>query len=188
MAKTFQLSTVDLTTLMALMPSPVFEKRRRRGFSYDGTTLTVEDDAEAARLLTVMADPRWRDTAKIKQLKGHAAYLRYKKEIAGITVHNIPIATDRDSQVKTMIVQMMALADPTMVFSWKKQDGSFAQLTAQQVIDIGKAVVAHVQACYAAEANAGATITANPAAVTEANIEAIFSAIQSTPRVGYVHV
>jgi Domain of unknown function (DUF4376) len=178
MTKTFQLSTADLTTLMALMPAPVFDKRRRRGVSFDGTMLTVEDDAEAARLLTVMADPRWRDTAKIKQLKGHAAYLRYKKEIAGITVHNIPISTDRDSQVKLMVAMIMAQADPTMIFPWKKSDGSFAQLTAQQVIDIGKAVVAHVQACFAAEANAGATITANPAAVTEANIEAIFSRVR----------
>ena len=177
MAKTFQLSTVDLTTLMALMPSPVFEKRRRRGFSYDGTTLTVEDDGEAARLLTVMADPRWRDRALVTQLKGYAAHARYQKEIAGITVNGIPIATDRAGQMRAIAAQMMAIADPTMVFHWKKADGSFAQLTADQVIAIGKAVVMHVQACFGAEASISAALSANPALMTQARIDAMFAAI-----------
>jgi Domain of unknown function (DUF4376) len=177
MAKTFQLSTADLTALMALMPSPVFENRRRRGFSYDGTTLTVQDDSEAARLLTVMADPRWRDRALVTQLKGYAAHARYRKETAGITVNGIPIATDRDGQMRAIAAQMMAIADPTTVFHWKKADGSFAQLTADQVIAIGKAVVLHVQACFGAEASISAALTANPALMTQARIDAMFAAI-----------
>jgi len=177
MAKTFQLSTADLTALMALMPSPVYENRRRRGFSYDGTTLTVEDDGEAARLLTVMADPRWRDRALVTQLKGYAAHARYQKEIAGITVNGIPIATDRAGQMRAIAAQMMAIADPTMVFHWKKADGSFAQLTADQVIAIGKAVVMHVQACFGAEASISAALSANPALMTQARIDAMFAAI-----------
>ena len=177
MAKTFQLSTADLTALMALMPAPVFEKRRRRGCSYDGTTLTVQDDGEAARLLTVMADPRWRDRALVTQLKGYAAHARYQKEIAGITVNGIPIATDRAGQMRAIAAQMMAIADPTMVFHWKKADGSFAQLTADQVIAIGKAVVMHVQACFGAEASISAALTANPALMTQARIDAMFAAI-----------
>jgi hypothetical protein len=177
MAKTFQLSIADLTALMALMPSPVYENRRRRGFSYDGTTLTIEDDAEAARLLTVMADPRWRDRALVTQLKGYAAHARYQKEIAGITVNGIPIATDRAGQMRAIAAQMMAIADPTMVFHWKKADGSFAQLTADQVVAIGKAVVMHVQACFGAEASISAALSANPALMTQARIDAMFAAI-----------
>jgi len=178
MARTFQFSIDDLTALMALMPAPVFDNRRRRGFAYDGKTLTVQDDGEAARLQTILADPRWRDRALMTQLKGYAAHARYQKEIAGITVNGIPVATDRDGQMRAMAAQVMATADPTMVFHWKKADGSFAQLTADQVVAIGKAVVMHVQACFGAEASIHAALSANPALMTQARIDAMFAAIR----------
>lgn len=178
MAKTFRLTVEDVTALIALMPTPL-RAGRRQGFSFDGSVLTIEDDAEAAKVATIIADRRWRDRAMVTQLKGYAANARYQKEIAGIVVDGIPIATDRDGQTRIMAAQMLAtFSDPKTIFHWKKADGSFAALTPLQVIAIGKAVVTHVQACFAAEANVNAAIATNPTSMTEAKIDSAFAAIR----------
>jgi hypothetical protein len=175
MAKTFQLAVTDVAALMALMPG----NQRRKGYSYNGSVLTIEDDREAARVAAIIGDQRWRDRALGTQLKGYASRARYLKESAGITVDGNPIATDRDAQSRILAAHMLALvADPATIFHWKKRDGSFAQLTPLQVIAIAKAVAAHVETCFDAEARINAAIMANPLSMTEVKIDSAFAAIQ----------
>jgi Domain of unknown function (DUF4376) len=176
MAKTFKLSMDDLTALMTVLPMPP-GVRRRRGFSYDGSTLTIEDDGEAARVAGLMGNRQWISQAMTTRLKGYAAVARFNREVAGIVVNGVPVGTSREDQAKIAAAQLMAAANPQMVFHWKKPDGSFVHLTAKQVVSIGEAVAAHVQACFAAEDSIGTAINA-AASMSEAQIDAAFAAIK----------
>jgi hypothetical protein len=176
MAKTFNLKLSDLADLIALIPSPP-GMRRRSGFSYDGTTLTVKDDAEAAKVASIINDRQWLSRAKVAKLKGYAANARFNREVAGIVVDGISVGTTREDQARIVAAQLMAAANPQLTFHWKKPDGSFARLTSEQVVSIGEKVSAYVQACFAVEDTVGTTI-AQPTSMTEAQIDAAFATVK----------
>ncbi|MDR3473316.1 MAG: DUF4376 domain-containing protein [Devosia sp.] len=92
-------------------------------------------------------------------LKTVAADKRWQVETGGITVSGAAIPTDRASQA--MITGAVAFAqlnsDASIDF---KAGGGFVTLTAAQMIAVGQAVGAHVQACFAAEKAIDADIDA----------------------------
>lgn len=100
-------------------------------------------------------------------LAGYAAQKRYAIETGGITFAGGRVATDRESQAMINGAFNLAKDDPATTIKFKSGAG-FATLTAEQVIALGRAVAAHVQACFAAEAAVLEAISATPAVVSSA--------------------
>lgn len=90
--------------------------------------------------------------AKAKEAKyQEIAQSRYASEISGITVDNIKIKTDRESQALITGAALQALLDPAYTCNWKTESG-FVTLTAEQIQGVAVAVRQHVQACFDREA------------------------------------
>ena len=109
-------------------------------------------------------------------LAGYAAAVRYAKEIGGTTVNGMRVATD--DRAKTMLIgtRIAAEADPKFTTPWVGSDGVPVTLTAEQVIGLSDAVLAHVQACFVAYGVVAAGIAATPATVTsQAQVDAAFA-------------
>ena len=91
----------------------------------------------------------------LEQLKARKraeiAAARYIAETAGIIINGVSIATDRDSQALLTGAAVSAMLDDTYTVEWKQPDGSFVSLNAAQIIELGKAVRAHVEACFNSE-------------------------------------
>lgn len=79
------------------------------------------------------------------------ASARYASEISGITVDNIKIKTDRESQALITGAVLQALQDPAYSCQWKTEAG-FVSLTAEQIQGVAVAVRQHVQGCFDREA------------------------------------
>lgn len=86
------------------------------------------------------------------QKKTEIASARYDAETGGCTVNGVTIATDRGSQALLTAAVVTARLDPEFKTQWKCADGRFKQLDAFQLRAIGDAVTAHVEACFAREA------------------------------------
>ena len=86
------------------------------------------------------------------QKKVEIAAARYAAETGGCTVDGVTIATDRGSQALLTAAVVMARMDPEFKTQWKCADGHFVDLNAMQLRAIGDAVIAHVEACFAREA------------------------------------
>lgn len=92
-------------------------------------------------------------------LKVYAASKRWQVETGGITVAGAAVKTDRASQAMITGAFAYAQANPSASIAFKAADG-FVMLTAAEVEAIAKAVGAHVQASFAAEAAIVAAIEA----------------------------
>ena len=77
---------------------------------------------------------------------------RYAAETGGCTVNDVTIATDRGSQALLTAAVVTARLDPEFKTHWKCANGHFVDLDAMQLRAIGDAVIAHVEACFAREA------------------------------------
>lgn len=93
------------------------------------------------------------------QLAAYAADARWRKEVGGIVVSGSPVATDRQSQSMLAGAHVYVQANPAATIRWKGTDG-FTTLDAAGVTALALAVGNHVQACFAAEAEIDAAITA----------------------------
>lgn len=80
------------------------------------------------------------------------AAARYAAETGGCTVDSVTIATDRGSQALLTATVVTARLDPEFKTRWKCADGRFVTLDAMQLRAIGDAVIAHVEGCFAREA------------------------------------
>lgn len=110
------------------------------------------------------------------QLKAYAAYVRYQKEVVGVTVNGVRIPSDRSTQAKLTAAALFATIDNTRTFNWKLADGSFtATLSAAQVIATAQAVGVHVNQCFVIESQVVAQIDAGTL-VSLAQIDAAFAA------------
>lgn len=121
--------------------------------------LTGVDDALLADVLAVWGDspvipddpaPTFDElkTAKYDEI----ASARYAAETGGCTVDGVTIATDRGSQALLTAAVVTARLDPEFKTRWKCADGRFVTLDAMQLRAIGDAVTAHVESCFAREA------------------------------------
>ena len=84
--------------------------------------------------------------------RAEIAAARYAAEIGGCTVDGVTIATDRGSQALLTAAVVSARLDLEFKTRWKCADGHFVALDAFQLRAIGDAVTAHVEACFAREA------------------------------------
>ena len=88
-------------------------------------------------------------TEQLKERKrAEIAAARYEAEVAGIEVNGVSIATDRDSQSLLTGAAVSAMLDENYSVEWKQPDGTFISLNAVQIIELGKAVRAHVEMCF----------------------------------------
>lgn len=106
------------------------------GWTYDGQTFSAPKPA----------------TLTVEEQLAVIAARRYVAEAAGITISDMPIATDRDSQALITGAALAAYLDGTYSCNWKTGD-SFVKLDAATILSIAKAVRAHVQACFDREAD-----------------------------------
>lgn len=83
--------------------------------------------------------------------KREIANARYTAETGGVTIDDMRIATDRDSQSLITGAALAATMDSGYTLNWKTVSG-FVELTAAQIIAVAQAVRAHVQICFDIEA------------------------------------
>ena len=107
-------------------------------------------------------------------LVGYAADARWRKEVGGITVSGLPVATDDRSKQMLMGARVAANADPAFHTPWVGADGSIYPLDAPQIIALSNAVLAHVAACFATFAAIKIGIAAGTI-TTRAQVDAAFT-------------
>jgi len=106
-------------------------------------------------------------------LKAYLADKRWQAEVGGIEVGGVPVATDDRSKMMIMGARLKAEADPSFTTAWKSGDG-FATLDAPTLIAVSDAVLAHVDRCFAIEAELGKGI-AHGTVKTTAEIDTAFA-------------
>lgn len=115
-------------------------------------------DAAAAQAVIDAYDPMPYATTEAKAaLADH----RWKVETGGVVFMGHPVSTTRESQGTITAAFIVAQGGqlPNGV-GWKGLDGAFFHITPQQVAQLYATVAAHVQACFAREAELVALIDA----------------------------
>jgi len=109
-------------------------------------------------------------------LHAYAAVARWRKEIAGISVSGLNVATDDRSKALIQGAYLQAQRDPAFTAQWKTASGAFVTIGAAQIEAVAIAVAAHIQACFAKEAAVAADID-NQVIDTFTQIDAVFDAL-----------
>jgi hypothetical protein len=172
--KAYTLSSADLATLMSRLPAVTGP---RAGFSYDDGVLTVQNQSDTDAIDAIVGVANWQATLSPAYLAAYAATARYNKEVGGTTVSGVAYPTDRETQAKLTAAYSMAAANSALTIDWKLANGTFATLTAAQVMAIAIAVGTFVQKCFSTEAAVAVGINASPPTIsTTAEIDAQFAA------------
>ena len=82
-------------------------------------------------------------------LVAYAAELRGRREVGGIVVAGVPVATDDRSKMMIVCARVAAMADPEWTTVWRGADGNTYPINAQAMIAISDAVQAHVNDSFA---------------------------------------
>lgn len=106
-------------------------------------------------------------------LTAYAADKRWRKEVGGIVVGGVPVATDDRSKLLIAGARIKADANPEFTTKWKT-DGGFVLIDAATIIAVSDAVLAHVDACFAMEDEVIAEIDAG-AVTTREQVDAVFA-------------
>jgi len=114
------------------------------GWSYDGAKFTHPG-----------AVPK-----SAEELHAFLADLRYFAETSGIVWESEPIKTTREEQKLFAEVRLRAEQFPNELFTYKAGSGSFKKQTMKKFLPLAEAVYAHVQKCFAAEAEVSSKIDA----------------------------
>ena len=130
----------------------------------------LEDNQTNAALQEVLAP-----YGLFADLTAYAADARWRKEVGGITISGIPIATDDRSKQMIMGARIAADADDTFTTSWDA-GGTVVPLDAATIIAVSNAVLAHVNECFMIYATVQAGIAAHTITKT-AQIDAAFGAV-----------
>lgn len=93
------------------------------------------------------------------QLLRELATHRYNVEVGGITVNGVAFSTTRDEQLMIAKAALSATIDNTINVHWKAARG-WVELSASDLVDLGKQVSGHVQAAFAKEKQLFDTISA----------------------------
>jgi hypothetical protein len=112
----------------------------------------------------------------VEILIAYAADKRWRTAIKGTTVAGIPLLTDDGSQAKIAQVKQAFDSGTILSTTFKGASGNFVTVNAAQMTALYAGVVAHVQACYAAEALAAAAVNAGTA-LDYAAVDMFFSGI-----------
>ena len=108
-------------------------------------------------------------------LTEYAAAKRWEKEVGGIEINGLTVATDDRSKTMISGARVAAMADPNFTTAWKGSGGEFVPLDASAVVAISDMVLAHVSNCFVIEAQVLADILAG-AITTVEQIDAAFAA------------
>lgn len=127
------------------------------------------------------ADYEWQDGAWVHvppqiDMIAYTAQKRWEKETGGIEVNGQIIDTSRESQSMITGAYAYSQANPSETIQFKAASG-WVTLDAPTIAAIATAVGAHVQACFALEANIADQIT-NGTITTTGEIDAAFAASQ----------
>jgi hypothetical protein len=106
-------------------------------------------------------------------LTAYAADVRWRKEVGGITLGGVPMATDDRSKIMIMGARVAAAANSGWETVWHGADGASYPLNAAQMIAISDAVEAHVNATFAVFSGVKADIDAGDITTPE-EIESAF--------------
>lgn len=115
----------------------------------------------------------WAVTPAGETLRAYAAAKRYQVETGGTVVDGVAIATDRQSQSMLSSALAYLQQQPEGVVRWKTPSGVFVDLDLAALTAAAMGVAAHVQRCFAREAEAVAGIAAGTISTT-AEIDAAF--------------
>lgn len=107
-------------------------------------------------------------------LTAYAAAKRYDKEVGGVVLGGVPIATDDRSKLMITGARVAANSDPDWTTIWQGADGNSYPLTAEQMIGISDGVQAFVSSCFAIYADVKAEIDAGTITTT-GEIDAAFA-------------
>jgi hypothetical protein len=146
------------------------------GVHYIEGALVVPGVSQAALDAAVAAyDPA---TVAKTRLVAYAASARWARMSAGITVGGVAVDTSDESQNRIANAWSLLQASGASSIEFKGADGTFHTLTVDQFRALALAVGAHVQACFAAEAQVVTAIRADPPTVTTtAQVDAAFAAV-----------
>lgn len=132
----------------------------------DARRMLIPDTFEFERLGPVPEEgepdtrPFKAPVATADDLRRYAADKRWRVETGGVSVGGIAVHTDDRSKMMIMGARVKAAADPQFTTQWKTIDGAFVTIDAPTVVALSDAVLAHVDACFAAEATVLAAIEA----------------------------
>lgn len=112
---------------------------------------------------------------KKQRLIQYAAAARWLREVGGVAIGGVPVATDDRSKQMIIGARIAADADPNWTTQWVGADGAIYPIDAAAIITISNAVQAHVNACFATYASVKAQIDAGTITTTAA-IDAAFAA------------
>jgi hypothetical protein len=129
------------------------------GWLYDGNSFSAPPPTP----LPGMAD-----------LVAYAADLRWRREVGGITIGGVPVATDDRSKMMILGARVAAAANPGWETVWHGSDGETYPLNAAQMIAISDAVEAHVNSTFSTFAVVKADVEAGDITTT-AEIDAAFA-------------
>lgn len=126
-----------------------------------GEEIKCELDSEPTEAVTTQPRPSsfhiwksggWKLDAESKKyfLKQKLSSVRRLREFGGITINNITVPTDRESQAMLMAAYILLKDGIQQIIDYKTENG-FVQLDLQAITDISQAVSLHVQACFSRE-------------------------------------
>jgi hypothetical protein len=105
-------------------------------------------------VVPILVNPGTGDLETVN-LTRYAADVRWRLETGGtgIVVENIsiPLATDRDSQIKAFAARYQADQDPKFTTNWKCADCNWKALNAAKIQAASNAILQHVKRCFDAE-------------------------------------
>lgn len=116
-------------------------------------------DPDAAAHVMATYEPK---PSAIAYMRSQVTAAKWRAIEGGVSVGGIPVTTDADSRAMLQGLAIAASAGAIQQAPFKAADGVFRTLTGQQALAIFAAVVSHVQACYAREAELFAAIDAAP--------------------------
>lgn len=141
--------------------------------SLDLTTEELLAECEAAGITPQTPPAPATIAAPAVDLVAYANNASWRKEVDGIIVDGIPIATDDRSQLKILGSRVAANANPAWSTVWDAADGISYPIAAATMIAISDAVEAHVNRCFAIRASVKAQIAAGTITTT-AQIDTAF--------------
>jgi hypothetical protein len=107
-------------------------------------------------------------------LTAYAADVRWRKEVGGITVADVHVATDDRSKQMIIGARIAAGADPEWSTKWVGADGSINDIDATTIVAISDAVQVHVNACFTIYASVKSDIDTGAITTTQ-EIDAAFA-------------
>lgn len=165
-----ELTAEQVAVLMSRLPAEA--RQPDVDFVYaHGHLLVPLEWAEA--VYDIVSVPGW-DTAPDKaRLVAHAAAARWRKEVGGVLVGTVPVATDDRSKLMITGARVAAMADPDWTTVWHGSDGNTYPVDVAAMVAISDAVQAHVNAGFATFAAVKAAIEAGTITTT-AEVDAAF--------------